>query len=243
MIEITSEMIGPADPMASIEEEYAEALLRVRFLLEAFRAHDPSNNTAHGRMVYQLRWLERELAARRVPIPLNRSWIATLCYLVGSGEVDDSQEIADAMGELTIILQGPGLLKPRHTPVVLSMLEDFIAMMHLYGDPLLPSEQELVEELSAVAVGMRAGAIVPPIGGGMKLLPLETQILDAKRFETVFPQHRAPENYLRVSSNLLRALFEGWCPYPARKPPLPAPVPGLSPTPPDYTAIRALLQR
>ncbi len=72
MIDITSEMIGPADPMALIEEEYADALLRVRFLLEAFRAHDPSNNTAHGRMVYQLRWLERELAARRVPIPLDR---------------------------------------------------------------------------------------------------------------------------------------------------------------------------
>lgn len=75
MIDITSEMIGPADPMALIEEEYADALLRVRFLLEAFRAHDPSNNTAHGRMVYQLRWLERELAARRVPIPLDRRWI------------------------------------------------------------------------------------------------------------------------------------------------------------------------
>jgi hypothetical protein len=173
VIEITQAMIGPADPVASIEEEYAQALPRVRFLLEAFRGHDPSNNTAHGRMVYQLRWLERELVARRVPIPLDRGWIATLCYLVGSGEVDDSKEIADAMGDLTLILEGPGLLKPRHTPVVLSMLEDLIAAMHRYGDPLLPSEQELVEELSAVAAGMRAGAIIPPIGGGMNLPPLE----------------------------------------------------------------------
>jgi hypothetical protein len=173
VIEITQEMIGPADPVASIEEEYAQALPRVRFLLEAFRGHDPSNNTAHGRMVYQLRWLERELVARRVPIPLDRRWIATLCYLVGSGEVDDSKEIADAMGDLTLILEGPGLLKPRHTPVVLSMLEDLIAAMHRYGDPLLLSEQELVEELSAVAAGVRAGAIIPPIGGGVNLPPLK----------------------------------------------------------------------
>ncbi|GAA5263975.1 hypothetical protein ACOSOMT5_P0395 [Acidiphilium sp. MT5] len=241
MIEITQAMIGPADPVASIEEEYAQALPRVRFLLEAFRGHDPSNNTAHGRMVYQLRWLERELVARRVPIPLDRRWIGTLCYLVGSGEVDDSKEIATSMGELTRILQGPGLLKPRHTPVVLSMLDDLIAAMRRYGDPLLLSEQELVEELSAVAAGMRAGAIIPPIGGGMNLPPLKKKMLEAKRFKGVFPAHPSPENYLQVFFNLSKPLFGGWCPYPAKKPPLSAPVPGLDPSPPDFTAVKRLL--
>ena len=241
MIEITQAMIGPADPVASIEEEYAQALPRVRFLLEAFRGHDPSNNTAHGRMVYQLRWLERELVARRVPIPLDRRWIGTLCYLVGSGEVDDSKEIADAMGDLTLILEGPGLLKPRHTPVVLSMLEDLIAAMHRYGDPLLPSEQELVEELSAVAAGMRSGAIIPPIGGGVNLPPLRKKMLEAERFEALFPPLTARDDYLTVSNQLSRALFHGFCPYPAKKPPLPAPVPGLDPSPPDFTAVKRLL--
>ncbi len=241
MIEITQEMIGPADPVASIEEEYAAALPRVRFLLEAFKGYEPSNNTAHGRIIYHLRWLERELVARRVPIPLNRGWIGTLCYLVGSGEVDDTREIAKAMGELTRILRGPGLLKPRHTTVVLSMLEDNIAALHHYGDPLQPLEQELVDELSAVAAGIRAGTIIPPIGGGMNLPPLRKKMLKAERFETLFPPLTARDNYLTVSNHLSRPLFHGFCPYPAKKPPLPAPVPGLDPTPPDFTAVKRLL--
>lgn len=187
MIEITREMIGPADPVASIEEEYADAMERIAFLLDAFKAYTPSNDTAHGRMVYQLRWLHREIRTKRLPIPVNRSWIATLCYLVGSGEVDDTKEIGSAMGELSIILEGPGLLKPWHTSVVLSMLEDLIADMHRYGDPLLPPEQELIDELSEVAEGLRDGSIVPPIGRGENLPPLEEKINSAERFEEIFP--------------------------------------------------------
>ncbi|GAA5263974.1 hypothetical protein ACOSOMT5_P0394 [Acidiphilium sp. MT5] len=43
MIEITQEMIGPADPVASIEEEYAQALPRVRG--ERAEAERKSGNT------------------------------------------------------------------------------------------------------------------------------------------------------------------------------------------------------
>ncbi|HEX7389289.1 MAG TPA: hypothetical protein VF286_04200, partial [Acidiphilium sp.] len=159
-----------------------------------------------------------------------------------SGEVEDTQEIGNAMGELSIILEGPGLLKPRHTPVVLSMLDDLIADMHRYGDPLLPPEQELVGELSKVAGRLRDGSVVPPIGGGQNLPPLRRKILEAERFEKIFPPLTTKDNFITVSRNISLPLFHGWCPYPAAKPLLPAPVAGLSETPPDMTLYRDLIQ-
>ncbi|HQT90326.1 MAG TPA: hypothetical protein PK677_17635 [Acidiphilium sp.] len=242
MIEITQDMIGPADPVASIEEEYADALPRIGFLLEAFKHHVPSNDTPYGRMLYQLHWLDREIRSKRLPIPVNRGWIATLSYLVGSGEVSDTKQIETAMGELARILKGPGLLKPRHTPVVLAMLDDLIAAMHHYGDPLQRAEQDLVDELSSVAEGLRSLRIVPPIGGGLNLPPLEQKILAAKRFEAVFPPLTEKDDYITVNYHVSLPLFHGWCPYPVAKPPLPAPVPGLLKTPPDMTLAKNLIE-
>lgn len=91
------EVIGPG-----IEEEYADAMERIAFLLDAFKDYPASNDTAHGRVVYQLRWLKQEIEAKRLPVPVHKSWISTLCYVVGSCEVDDTKEIANALGELTV---------------------------------------------------------------------------------------------------------------------------------------------
>jgi len=242
MIEITQEIIGPVDPVASIEEEYAGALPRIAFLIEAFKDHPPSNDSPYGRMIYQLRWLDREIRARRLPIPVDRGWIATLAYLVGSGEVDDTKEIQTAMGELVRILQGPGLLKPRHTPVVLSLLDDLIADMHRYGDPLEPSEVELVAELSEVAEGIRSGTIVPPIGGGANLPPLKKRMINANRLKKLFPPLKEKDDYIATRRNLTLPLFHGWCPFVAAKHPLAAPVPGLDRSPPDFTMVKKLIE-
>lgn len=146
MIPITPEIIGPG-----IEEEYADAMERIAFLLDAFKDYPASNETAHGRVVYQLRWLKQEIDAQRLPVPVHKSWISTLCYVVGSCEVDDTKEIAKALGELKRILQGPGLLKPRHFPVIAAQIDDLVADIRLFGDPLTPDEIKFVADLEDTA--------------------------------------------------------------------------------------------
>ena len=47
MIPITPEIMGPG-----IEEEYADAMARIDFLLDAFKNHPASNDTFYGGMVY-----------------------------------------------------------------------------------------------------------------------------------------------------------------------------------------------
>jgi hypothetical protein len=74
---MTPDIIGPG-----IEEEYADAMERIVFLLDAFKAYPASNDTAHGRVVYQLLWLKQELGAERLSVPVHRSWIGTVCYVV-----------------------------------------------------------------------------------------------------------------------------------------------------------------
>ena len=48
-IPISPEIIGPG-----IEEEYADAMERIIFLLNAFKDYPAANDTAHGRVGYQL---------------------------------------------------------------------------------------------------------------------------------------------------------------------------------------------
>jgi len=235
MIAITPEIIGPG-----IEEEYADASARIDVLLDAFAAYPASNDTAHGRMVYQLRWLRQQIGAGRLPIPVNKSWIGTLSYLVGSGEVDDTPEIAQALGELLRILKGPGLLKPRHIPVIVSMIEDFVAAIHRYGDPLTATEATLAADLQAAAAGLRAGTIVPPLEAPRTRHPLRKALMDAQRLRKLFPQHPDKRDFFTYAHFLELPLFEGWRPYVAKKPPLPAPNPGLAPEAPDFTLIRDL---
>lgn len=68
MIPITPEILGPG-----IEEEYADAMERITFLLDAFKHHPASNDTAHGRVVYQLRWLKQESRRNAYPFRWTRA--------------------------------------------------------------------------------------------------------------------------------------------------------------------------
>ncbi|WP_234732400.1 hypothetical protein [Acidocella facilis] len=237
MIPITLEIIGPG-----IEEEYADAMDRIAFLLDAFKDYPASNDTAHGRVVYQLRWLKQEVDAQRLPVPVHKSWIGTLCYVVGSCEVDDTKEIAKALGELKRILQGPGLLKPRHFPVIAAQIDDLVADIHLFGDPLTPDETQLVADLEEVAKGIRSGQIIPPLTVPKGIHPLRLALMHANRLKEVFPPHPDLRRFRRQSDHLQLPLFENWRPYVAQKPPLAAPNPGLGPEAPDFTLVRDLVK-
>ena len=238
MIPITPDILGPG-----IEEDYADAMERIIFLLEAFKHHPSSNDTAHGRVVYQLRWLKQEIEAQHLPIPVDKSWIGTLCYVVGSCEVDDTPEIAQALGELTRILQGPGLLKPRHFPVIVAQIEDLVADIHHFADPLTEDETKLVADLEETAAGIRSGHEIPPLERTRKRHPLRKALLDADRLEKVFPLPPDKREFFLRSYHLQLSLFSGWRPYVAEKPPMLAPKPGLPPEAPDFTHLRDQAKR
>jgi hypothetical protein len=212
MIPITPQIIGPG-----IDEEYADAMERIERLEVLLRAFPPSNDTREGRMVYQLKWLRQEIEARRLPIPLDRKYWSTLAYLVGEGSIDYLGG-ATPMGELDNILDGVGLLKKRHYPVIGAMLDDFLDLVR-QAPSLNPIEQKLVDEARLIRLQLAAGALQLPLDEsqypGWKSIYLDTPNLE-----------RLPDFGNRKAA-VEFPLFEGWRPKPCRKGPLAAPNPGM----------------
>jgi len=210
MIPITPQMIGPG-----IDEEYADAPERIEKIEAALKGVPPSNDTREGRMVYQLMWLRQEITARRLPLPLDDKYWGTLGYLVAEGSLDHLG-IAKPMGELATILTGTGMLKKRHYPVVVALLDDLLALTRR-ATQLDVADQQMIREIQAVRDAITSG----------QSLPLDKANYPAWRFPTATKNLPQIPEFRQQRLNLFACVFEEWRPAPCRKGPLPAPNPGL----------------
>ena len=113
-------------------------------------------------MVYFLMWLRQEIEAKRLPIPLDDKYWSTLSYLMREGTLDYLGG-GQLMDELTRILKGTGLLKPRHYPVVVAMLDDFLDYLRTGARGIEPLEQELIAETRAIHAKLAAHQIALPL--------------------------------------------------------------------------------
>ncbi|MGI4876213.1 MAG: hypothetical protein ACRYG4_01860 [Janthinobacterium lividum] len=211
MIPITPEIMGPG-----IEEEYADALTAIHDMQRALGPQRLTNHTPEGRVSMEIRWIEQEIVARRLPIPVDKSYVNTVDYLVGSNELADYTGFQPAIGRLTRVLDGIGLIKARHLPVVVAMIEEFLDDAAKIRSNLPESDRLILADLGRVAGQLHDG-----------LMPA------ARRPQDTFSAlaSDALEQGVHNGSNRLRSismsLFGGRRPWPARKPPLPAPVAGL----------------
>lgn len=210
MIPITPQIMGPG-----IDEEYADALERIDKLQALLQGFPPSNDTREGRMVYQLKWLRQEITARRLPIPLDQKYWATLGYLLGEGTLD-YLGAGKLMGELARILRGIGLLKKRHYPVVVAMIDDFLALAK-QAPRLDPEEKQLLDETRALRAKLAAGA---PMPFDKSQYPAWKAVPEAKNLGQL-------AGYSQQRRALSATLFEEWRPPACRKGTLPAPNPGM----------------
>lgn len=217
MIEITPAIMGPG-----IEEEYADALAAIADLRRALGNRPLTNDTPDGRVLLEVAWVEQEIRRQRLPIPVDRSYAGTIYYLAGSNEllhvpgIPDPNGIESALDRLYPVLQGYGLIKQRHVPVLIAMIDDLYADAYKVWDRLGSDEQEVVEDMKAQAGILRRG-----------------EWPAYRRPQDRFFRYEAPnlnalvENFGNRTGGIAASLFEGWRPYPARKPPLAAPVSGL----------------
>jgi hypothetical protein len=228
VITITPEILGPG-----IEEEYADALARIDFALAALAPAAPSNDTFTGQAVFQLLWLKQKIEARELPIPIEPSYIASLLHMLTDGFFSDRKEVEAALVELSYVLLGPGLVRPRHWPVIVSHIEDFLAKVESSADAaqLLPEERQMLAELRAIAEKLRQKAIPLPLA--KEDYPAFAHCFTLPHFQ----KHEQTER-LRDLIQLKSTLFEGRRPAAAQKPPLAAPVLGLEPHPKDIADVR-----
>ena len=217
MIDITPAIMGPG-----IEEEYADALTAIADLRRALGERPLTNDTPDGRVLLEVAWVEQEIKRRQLPIPVDRSYAGTIYYLVGSGElvhvpgVLHPDAIEDPLGRLWLVLKGYGLMKPRHVPVLIAMIDDLCADADKVHDRLNAEEREVIDDIRAQGEILKRGEWPP-----------------YRRPQDRFFRYEAPNlnalglNYGNRAAGIAASLFEGWRPYPAKKPALAAPVPDL----------------
>ena len=211
MIAITPEIIGPG-----IEEEYADAMERIEVLLRILEPFPCSNDTPEGSLHYQVLWFRQEIEAGRLPIPLDRKYRGTLCYLIGSCKIDYLPGIETPMGKLNVVLEGTGLIKPRHYPVVISLIDDLLEMI---GNPpgISDIEKLFLSEALIIRNRLAENSLRLPLNKGdypgWKGIPREVNL------KRIFP------NLNDVRWPISEALFAGWRPTICRKGPLAPPNP------------------
>ena len=210
MIAITPEIIGPG-----IEEEYADAMERIEVLLRILEPFPCSNDTPEGRLHYQVLWFRQEIEAGRLPIPLDRKYRGTLCYLIGSCKIDYLPGIETPMGELNTVLDGKGLIKPRHYPVVIALIDDLLEMI---GNP--PDISEAEQKFISVTRNIRAG-----LAENRYKIPLNR--MDYPSLIDTIPYTVLKKNplFLDYVFAIGEALFASWRPKICRKGPLAPPNP------------------
>ena len=210
MIPITKEIIGPG-----IEEEYDDALPRIKGLLQILKPFPVNNSTPEGHVKYELEWLKQEIEESHVSFPVERRLISIFCYVIGEGSLDRLPNFQSLSHELyTILLDG--LVKPRHYPVVAAMIDDAIQLIP--KSSITPEMQAAVDELENVRGGLVDSHIKLPLR--KEDWPAFAQIRWSTRLGITFPT-------VQAMFAIYYALFTGGRPDLCDKGPLPAPRKGL----------------
>lgn len=213
MIEITPAIMGPG-----IEEEYADALAAIGDLRRALADRPLTNDTPDGRLLLEVMWIEQEIRREQLSIPVSRSYAGTIYYIAGSGELDRVPGLKDPLYRLYNILQGTGLIKPRHVPVLIAMIDDLYADARKVWGQLTQEEQATMDDIRAQGDIIRRGEWPPYRSPQGRFFRYDTPNLD-----------QLVHNFGNRTRAVAVSLFDGERPYPAQKPPLAAPVAGLPP--------------
>jgi hypothetical protein len=203
MISITREIIGPG-----IEEDYQDALIRIDQLLDLLKGFPSTNDTNEGRVKLELLWLKQEITAGRLPLPVDEAWIATINYSHANEEMGQLPSFHRICDELIIALE-EGLVKPRHYPVVASMIDDVLLRIHSTSAQwLVPTVNELIR-------------LKRLLNENRVALPLSEEewpaIADMDTLEGL------DDKTNQILMSLSCTLIDGWRPDACSKGPLPAP--------------------
>jgi hypothetical protein len=212
MIALRPEIIGPG-----IEEEYQDAMAAIADLRRALSGKVETNSTPEGRLLLELRWIAQEIDSRRLPIPVDKSFVGTVFYLIGSNELSGISGVEDPLGRLWLVLKGYGLMKARHVPVLIAMMEDFLQQAEPLRPRLTEREVDMLEDMRVQITDLKRGGAWPK-----PRRPQDNYI--ARSRPTL---QREVDHGFEKLRDISCSLFEGWRPRPAYKGPLAAPVPGL----------------
>jgi hypothetical protein len=233
MIPITPDIIGPG-----IEEEYADALERIDFLYNRFKQYPESNDTPQGRLLLSIGWFKREITGQHLPIPVDKSHRHTIAYMytngdLGGPEQGNTDDVDVALGELLMVLDGDGLIKKRHYPVLIAQIHEYLQLVnqHVPEQNRSDTEKRALAEMKSVMEKLKKQEISLP--------QKKTDYPYFGKFANlsdILDKH-SKNNWLYLR-DIYSEVFESYRPTEGKKPPLPAPHPRLTQRAANLSPVR-----
>lgn len=208
----------------SIEEEYSDLEYYLCELTRILSPYEKDNYTGEGRLKWEVEWLIERLNNKTLAIPLEPQEFATISSLLAKPHfVNEFPDIKKILSKVSQILCGEGLIKPRHTPVVIELIDNFTTIIRESGlDQLLFKAQLMIEEYETIGRGLYENKLVLPVSikdyHEIKKERLEGYLSDAMPdiFQTqfnlerfIFDGHR-PFHRTKLTSSTLPEWIKNW---------------------------------
>lgn len=202
-----------------LQENYDDLLRYIGLTLAALPDVKPGNDTAEGRLVFLCLWLRQEIQARRLPVPLDESYFGDLGHII----VETDEPVRTYAFQIQGILRGHGLIQPRQYEDLADYLDAFIAeTLKFQGEnPMSTDEKNYISELQNISTGLRTHMMHLPIDE--KSFPM----LGLSRFLRKW--NESDKYWGSRSIAIAFAVYNAYFVKSLKKPPQPAPVPGLRP--------------
>jgi len=132
-------------------------------LLEKIYAagYDETNDTAHGRIIFQLLWFKQQIENKRLKLPLERDDRSSLSYIYTHGNISDINDADFNLHQLIKLSQNKLLIKPIHFPELINKINELLSLMSKPPRALTDDEKKIITELQDVIPKLEKNEILP----------------------------------------------------------------------------------
>jgi hypothetical protein len=150
-------------PAGGIERDYADLLPRLDSLIRMLQNYPVSNDTPEGRVRGIAEFARDEVLARRLPIPLDRSYWATLAHVVGSADLDHIEGSYGLLVQIMHLLDGEGLVDRSQYPAIAGRIRAFVSRFRAANGIPREAEARFAAELDRIAKALERGEDILPV--------------------------------------------------------------------------------
>lgn len=125
------------------------------------KGYEVSNDTAHGRVIYQLLWFKQEIKNERLKIPMTRDDRASISYIYTNGNISDIEDSDLILNRILSLTQNELILTPKHYPYLIEKIKKLITILEKSPRPLTKDESKILPELVEIIPKLESEDIIP----------------------------------------------------------------------------------
>jgi len=133
--------------------------------------YDETNDTAHGRIVFQLLWLKQEIGNARLTLPLESDSYASLSYIYTNGNISDIESSKYLLHRLMCLVNNELLVKPEYYYKLINKIKDLLIILQVAPRDLSDEEKKVITELQDVILKLERKEILPYVDFTMESYP------------------------------------------------------------------------